>query len=232
MRILARRNTRLSLLAAAVLVAVTGCGSLNPGAAAVVGSTNISHEEVDDVARALCAANISGAEAQGQPPPELPSRGARQSAVQVLVDTELSQQFGEARGVEASRRQVSQALAQNEQGLALLPADRRADFEHALEEYAEGQLMLIEIGRSSLEEQGQSEVSNDQALAEGQRLRNEWVESIDVEVDPRYGSFAEGTVQAGGTSLSVPASDDARAADSANPSQTFVSALPESQKCS
>jgi len=219
-------------MAAAAMVALTGCASLHPGAAAVVDTSTISHDEVDDVAMALCSANITGAEAQGQPAPDLATRGAREGALQVLLESELSRQFGEELDVDADERLVSQALADNEPNVVLLPEDQRDDFRSALTKYAGGQLILIEIGRQSLADQGQSEAPDDQAIAEGLRLRGEFVESIDVEVDPRYGTFAKGTFEAGSAALSVPASDAGRASAKASPGPDFVAGLPASQRCS
>ena len=224
------RRTGSALASLVGLAVVAGCG-VHPGSAAVVGSETITHEEVDRLARALCAANIAGAEAQGQPVPELPIRGAREGALQVLVDTALAQQFGEARGVDPSQQQLSQALAQNEQGIRMLPPGMRAGFRAAVRAYTEGQLMLVEIGRRSLAQQGRNNISTDEALAEGERLRSAYVSQLDVEVDPRYGSFSKGTVQPGTSSLSVPASGSALAGAHAQPGAGFISSLPESQKC-
>jgi hypothetical protein len=159
---------------------VSGCGSVHPGSAAVVGSQSISHAEVDDVAAALCSANLESAKAQGQAAQALPTRGVREGALQILLETELNQQFGEARGVAANKQQVSQAVQQNAQGIALLPADQQEDFRTALAGYAEGQLMLIEVGREALG----ADATDDEAIAEGTRLRGPFVDSLDVEVDP------------------------------------------------
>jgi hypothetical protein len=209
------------------MTVLAGCG-LHPGAAAVVETETISHDEVDDVALAVCSANLASSQLTGQAAQALPSRGAREVAVEILLETELSQQFGEHEGVEANPQQVSQALAQNESGVAMLPEERREDFLDALREYAEGQLILIEVGRQSLG----AEVSDDEAVAEGTRLRNEYVDTLDVEVDPRYGRFEDGAFQRGGTSLSVAASQRARAGERAQPSDAFVTGLPASQLCS
>ena len=219
-------------MAAAALVALTGCASLHPGAAAVVDSSTITHGEVDDVTMALCSANIAGAEAEGKPAPKLATRGAREGAFQVLLESELSRQFGEEMDVEADERLLSQALAENAPNVALLPEDRRDDFRNALRKYAGGQLILIEVGRRSLTDQGQAQVTDDMAIAEGQRLRGEFVGTIEIEVDPRYGTFAEDTFETGGSALSVPASDDGLAGAKADPGPGFVAALPASQRCS
>jgi hypothetical protein len=206
-------------------MALAGCG-LHPGTAAVVGSERISHDQVDDVARAVCSANLATAQVSNQPPPALPTRGVRELAVRILVETELSKQYGEEEGVTANPREVSEAVAQNEAGLAMLPEEQRESFRTTLRDYAEGQLILIEIGRQSL-----GDVTDDEAIAEGMRLRGEYAQNIDIEVDPRYGRFDRGTFKRGGTSLSVPASDRARAGDRRQPSEDFVSGLPVSQQC-
>lgn len=218
-------------LAAGAVVALSGCGALHPGTAAVIGSTTISHDNVDGLAEALCTANVKGAQAQGDSR-QFATRGTREGALQVLLESRLSQLFGEEKGVDPNRQMVSQALAQNETLIADLPASEREDYREALEEYAEGQLMLIEIGRQSLEEQGTSDVTDDKAIAEGQRLRGEFTENLDVEIDPRYGSFTDNTLKPGGTSLSVAQSADARAGDKPQPGADFISALPSSQRCS
>jgi hypothetical protein len=224
------RITKVSAIAAAAAFALSGCG-VHPGAAAVVGSTTITEDQVDAVAQGLCSANVGGAAASGQPAQDLASRGARQGALQVLLESELSRQLGEERGVEPDQEQVSAALARNEQGLALLPEDQRPAFRQALEHYAEGQLMLVEAGRQALREQGQAAPTDDQALAEGMKLRTAYAKTIDVEVDPRYGSYAKGTLHSDSGSLSIPVSARAFDGQSSDPSAAWVSALPASQKC-
>lgn len=221
------RMAKMSALVAGAALALSGCG-LHPGAAAVVGDTTITGAEVDDAAAALCSANITGAKAQGQPAPDLASRGARQAALQLLVDTELSHQFGEEEGVNPPSSQVSAALQQNQQTLDLLPESRKPAFEDLLRSYAEGQLMLIDIGRQSLAD---AKADDNAALSEGTKLRNKWAKSVDVEVDPRYGTYAQGTLTPASGSLSVPVSQRATAGANADPAAGWVADLPMSQKC-
>lgn len=221
------RFVRVSALVAGATLALSSCG-LHPGAAAVVGDTTITGSEVDDAAAALCSANISGAESRGEPKPDLAARGARQAALQLLVDSELSHQFGEAEGAEPDRAQVSSALAQNAPTIDLLPEENKDDFRDILRTYAEGQLMLIAVGRESL---GNEAATDDEAISEGTRLRNAWAKSVDVEVDPRYGIYEKGTLTPASGSLSFPASARAAAGANADPSASWVAGLPTSQKC-
>lgn len=219
-------------LAATALFALAGCGTLHPGAAAVVGSGTISHDAVNAVAEALCAANTSSAKASGRPPQDVASKGARAAAMQVVLESRLSHLFGESRGVQPDPQMVAQAVAQSSASLQMLPPADREALSQAVRNYAEGQSILIEIGRRSLEQQGKQNVADDEALAEGQRLRAQFLKSIDVEVDPRYGSFEQGQLQAGDSELSVAMSDPAKQAALAQPSATYLAGLPASQKCS
>jgi len=168
------------------------------------------------------------ASAQSGAAPAMASRGARELAVSILVETALSQQFGEEEGIEVNRGEISRAIAQNEAGLATLPEKHQEVFRETLREYAEGQMILIEAGRESLGESAPEE----EAIAEGVKLRNEFAQDVEVEIDPRYGSFEDGEFTRGGTSLSVAASDRAKAGDQDQPDQSFVGTLPASQQCS
>ena len=222
------RKTRLAIVALTA-AALTGC-SVHPGVAATVGQDTITVDRVTDVAQALCSANSAGA--QNPDAPAVASRGALQGALQVLLDTELSHQFGERENAWVDQRQVSAALAGNAQSMASLPEDEQEAFRAALKGYAEGQLMLIDLGRKSLTAQGKTDVSNDQALAEGTRLRDEYTKTVDIEVNPRYGAIADGgTLQAKSGSLSVPASQRAVEGAKEGPSDGWVSGLPTSQQC-
>ncbi len=226
--IVGRRKAKLSVLMAAAMLALTGCGGLHPWAAAVVGDETIPRDDVDALADALCSAEIVNAQAQGKPTDQIMSRAQRERALGFLIQTELSLQFGEAEGIQANRSQVSQALAQSEQMIGSLPEDRRDDFRAALQEYVEGNYTLIAAGRQSL---GES-IPDDQAIAEGYRIRQDFAKDLDVEVDPRYGTLKEDTVKHGGTELSVAASGTARAGTRAKPAPAWVAQLPASQKCS
>ena len=225
------RRMMLSALAAAAVVVLTGCGALHPGVAADVGSVTIPRDEVDDIANVLCSAKLSGAEAQGETASELATRLERETALEVLLESELSRQFGEEMGVEADEEQVAQAVAENEASIEQLPEHQRDVFRNTVRKFFGGQLILVEIGRASLADQGQSEAPDDQAIAEGQRLRAAFVEKIEVEVDPRYGTFTDGAFAAGGAALSVPASDHGLAGAKANPGSQFIAGLPASQRC-
>jgi len=217
----------LTLVAA---LALSAC-STHPGAAAVVGSDSITEKQLDDVALALCSAQ-SGAAQAGQTQ-DLAGRAARQGALGVLLNSDLSKQYGASRGVQAPDAQVSAAIAANQSTISALPPSRRSAFRQTLRDFAQGQLMLIAIGRQELAKSGTARATDQQAIAAATTLRNAWVKkNLTVSVDPRYGRFAKGILVPQSGSLSVPVSARASAGARQNPSTSWVSALPASQKCS
>jgi hypothetical protein len=229
-RALHARQVKVSLVVASAVLLLAGCGT-HPGAAVVVGDATITDQEVNDAAAALCASTISSAEAQGQPRPELAARGARQAAVQLMLDSEVTRQFGEAEGIEPSQGAVSQALAQNAQGIDAIPAEQRDDFRTLFRGFQESQLIIEEAGRASLASQGNTEPTPEEVSSEGTRLRDEWAAGVEIDVDPRYGEYADGTVTPTSGSLSIPVSERAAQGANAEPGPAWTSGLPASQKC-
>ena len=72
-----------------------------------------------------------------------------------------------------------------------------------------GQLVLIEAGRRELIKSRSSGRADhgDTALQAGTKLRTDWAaKNVDVTVDPRFGTFSQGSLQGGSGSLSVPVS--------------------------
>ena len=225
---MARSRTVLAAVAAAAGLALSAC-SAHPGSAAVVGDESISDSRVDDVASALCAAQKGGQNGQQ----DLASRGARQGALDVLINSALSRQFGASQGVQPDQAQVSSALAANSANISALPAEHRQDFKDTLREYAEGQLMLIDVGRRELAKSGKQNVTEQQAVSEGTKLRNAWAaKNVEVTVDPRFGEYTKNSLLPKSGSLSVAASKSATDGGSPDPSPGWVAALPASQKCS
>ena len=72
---------RVLLAAATTLVLLAGCGSVHPGAAAVVGDTTISMERADDIATVYCRLTVLSAE-EGTP---IDNADVRRQAVTDLV---------------------------------------------------------------------------------------------------------------------------------------------------
>lgn len=229
------RATRVQVLRRAAALGVAGCllsscGS-HPGEAAVVGSQPISQSRLDDVAAALCSAQAVSQQTTGQQ--DLSSRAARQGALDVLIQSEISKQYVEKHGFAPSAAQTSQAVSSQQQTLDSLPASRRGAFRSVLQDYAEGQLGLAAAGAKQLQASGTAKPTQDQALSTGLKLRDAWAgKHVKVSVDPRFGRFRGGALVTDSGSLSVPESSTAVAGAADKPPTGWLSSLPANQKCS
>ena len=228
------RRLKVAMLAAVVVLAITttsGCSD-HPGDAAAVGSNRISSSDLDNVATALCSAQTGSAQ-QGQPQ-DLPSRSARQLALSLLIDSKLSFAFGDAVGLQPDQEQVDQAVASREQVVKTVKsAHDRKVLRATLTDLAKSQLIVAEAGRRELVKSGTSKITADNAIAAGTKIRNDWVaKHLDVSVDPRFGTFSKGSLHAGSGSLSVPVSSRSKSGAKQQPSSSWVSGLPDTQKCS
>jgi hypothetical protein len=220
---------RLALVTVPTVLALSAC-NVHPGAAAVVGSDSISESRVDDVALALCSAQST---AQAGAPQELAGRAARQGALGVLISSALSKQYGDENGFSPDQSQVSAAVDANQATIDKLPASRRTAFTDTLRDYAAGQLVVTEAGRRALERSGARNVTPQQALSAGLKLRDAWASKhVKVSVDPRFGTFSAGALASGSGSLSTAVSSTAAAGAKQQPDTSWVAALPASQKCS
>lgn len=224
------RAPRAAALTVVAALALSAC-STHPGSAAVVGPVSISQKQLDDTALALCSAQSGSVQAgQGQ---DLAARAARQGALGVLLNSSLSKQYGESRGVQADQARISAAVAANQSTINSLPASRRAAFRQTLRDFAEGQLMMVAVGREELTKKGAKNPTDQQALAAATPLRDAWVKkNLTVSVDPRYGRFSNGALTPQSGSLSVPVSARAATGAKQNPGNSWVASLPTSQKCS
>jgi hypothetical protein len=220
-----RRRTALLTTAAALLL--SACGSSGtPGVAADVAGDRITDEQVDEFARVLCALGGLPGTQSGTPSGE-----ARYRSLEILLADELAADIADLEGVD--RQAVDAAVQQMNATRDSIPEGLRDTFDEVALEFSTAQNAIIELGRESLVEQGQDadQIGDDAAYAEGERLRQEYAQSADVEVDPRFGTLVDGVLQPGDGSLSVPVSDIAVAGAAEQPTEELVSLLPASQKC-
>ncbi len=219
-----RLGTGVAALSVALLLA--SCGGNAPGVAATVDGDRITDDKVDDFALVLCSlGGLPGTESG------TPTRTARFSSLQILLANELAADVGDVDEVEqAGVRQTVESLAAARE---TVPAEVRDTFDEVVREFAAAQQAILELGRESLQAEGQGgEAVNDEAaFAEGDRLRSEYAERADIEIDPRYGTVEDGILTPAGGSLSVAVSDLAVSGAAEQTEDGFVAQLPATQKC-
>jgi hypothetical protein len=218
-----RRRTVAALVAAGGLL-LSACGSGTPGVAAEVEGDQITDQQVDDFATVLCAlGGLPGTEAG------TPSKAARFRALEILLANELAFDVADVEGV--PRDAYAGAVQQMQASREAVPEEVRDTFDQVAQDFARAQTAIIELGRESLQEQGEQEVSDEAAYAEGERLRAEYAAQADVSVDRRFGVMVDGVLQPSDGSLSVPVSQLAVDGQAQQPTDDLVGALPSSQKC-
>lgn len=220
-----RAAASVAALSAALLL--SSCGGNAPGVAATVAGDPITDQKVDEFAQVLCSlGGLPGGEGG------TPTRTARFSSLQILIANELADDIADVESVDKSG--VALTVESLNAGRDTIPADVRDTFDEVVQEFATAQQAILELGRESLEENGQGEdaAANDEAaFAEGDRLRSEYAAEADIEVDPRFGAVEDGVVTPADGSLSVPVSELAVQGAAEQVEDGFVSALPATQKC-
>ena len=214
---------RAAVAVAALLL--TGCAQNPPGVAAEVGSDQVTDEQVDELAEALCVLNAAG-DQQAAP---VPTQQVRRQALQILLDNQLAGAIIDPDAVD--RDQVAAARQQAAGTSQALPERLQGVFDEAVEGFATAQLGLTELGQESLAEAGEADAEAEAALTEGQRLRVAYAEEVGVSLDPRFGTWDEGLVQPSDGSLSVAVSDQAKASTAAD-AATAATDLPANLTCS
>ncbi len=229
MKLRGRRTGRAAAAAALSLLVLSGCGGLPPGTAAKVNDTRITDDQVTDLADAQC--RLQDDLVKGGNAPVVAVSQVRQQALSLLIDTQLSQQFGKSEGIRPDALLVRGFLGQVEPFFENLPQQVRDELTDVFTDWAGGRAVLVQAGSEATGEKISLE-KTEQLLNAGLAEREKWLnKEADIETDPRYSPNEQGFPGGGDGSVSRPSSDFAKAADADQPNPDWVSGLPENQKC-
>ena len=202
------------LVAAAVALLLAGCGSIHPGAAAVVDDTTISMSQADDVAVVYCQLALASAPA-GTP---ISNADVRRQAVTDLVVGVVAREMADKANVSpnasdyeitpAQRKEIAQSVSDAELD-PVIDAINASQRTFAIAELLGGQ------------QNSNPDADAEQLRQEGLQLIQAEVARRDVRFDPRFGIAGDGTQKAATGSLSVPV-------EAPDPSQE---GLPATQQC-
>jgi len=203
------------LVAAGVALLLAGCGSIHPGAAAVVDDTSISMSRADDVASVYC--RLALLSAPGGAP--ISNADVRRQAVTDLVIGVVAVEMAEDANLTINPHQYEITPAQREEIAAAVPDDQLDLVVNAISSSQRTFAIAEALGAEEV----------DDPDAEAQQLREEGLQLIQAEVarrdvrfDPRFGIGKDGTQEASTGSLSVPV-EEASASDQEG--------LPATQQC-
>lgn len=220
-----RSGSRVLAAAGAALL-LAGCGDVSPGAAATIDGEAISVDEVDEYARAVCAAETTGAELAQQPHTPTSTSTQRESVLTILINAELAElavdEFDLQVPPSAAATPDSAATAQLFEAMAAEDAGTAASYQ----EYDATLRRLVAVAIAIGAEQTGGQKSEQVLASAGGAWLASYAEDHDVQVDPRFGDFTSGRVVGGSGSLSVASGGESGGGSAAN-----LADLPASQIC-
>ena len=102
--------------------------------------------------------------------------------------------------------------------------------EGLFKDWADSRAVLVQAG-SEATGQPPSQENVEQLLQAGLQARAEWMQTADIETDPRYAPGEDGLPGGGDSSVSQPGSDFAKDAGAEEADPEWVGGLPANQKC-
>jgi hypothetical protein len=225
----ARRAPLVAMVAIGSALLLSGCGNVPPGTASVIDGTKISRSDVTELAEAQCAGISAAAKEQGQAP-AAPRKQLLQQSLTLLMDIELSLQYGKAEGISPRPKEVAATYTQVEAPIKSLPKKYHDFMEGVFHRWAAGRDVMTQVGVQETGEQP-SASNADALLQAGYQKREPWLKKADIVTDPRYGLSDISDSGGSDPSVSKAVSSFAKDANEAQPPAAWVSELPSSQKC-
>jgi hypothetical protein len=216
------------------VVLLAGCGvagtEFHPGIAAEVGDQTITTRHVDEVTANYCAGfeTLSKADPQSSNEP-VPLRFVTNQFATLLVEHAAAEQLADQYDVEPGSASKS-ALASFEPQLESLSDEQKDAFQEVLGARAYNNDVLAQIGKISLADKGTSDATEDDQVAEGQKVLSAWLADHDVEVNPKYAVDLDTPGQVD-TDLSVAVGTKAKDGLKAEPDPDYTSSLPSHLVC-
>ena len=214
----------------AVAVFATGCGVTDdgprPGIAAEVDGETLSLKQVDDAVQEYCTLRAAHADAVPASKASIRSQFVLGWSQAVAVER-LAPEYDVALPPDA----ISPATVEENWGeLGKIDDDNYDEFEWLT--WIQERLTdpVESLGSRKLEEEDGQGAVGQQAVDRGIALIQEWLEDNEPELNPVFGELDEKTGAFGGDALSVPVSDEAKAA-AGEPSEQQIANLPDDQRC-
>jgi hypothetical protein len=203
---------------------LTGCGSASPGVAVKVGDEQISTRHVNEVTANYCTA-------VGELESAVPMGFVRQYVVQLLTLRSQASQIADDYGVEPGSTYYND-VAQRQSTADAQPEEVRDDYVELASTSAYAQDVLDQVGRIVLEEQGVTDPTAEQTTQAGIDVFNQWPNTHDLEIDPRFGlRNVDGVLSPVDTNTSVAVGETAKSGMATEPDPAFAETLPVSHRC-
>lgn len=213
---------------ALALLLLSGCAQLTPGTAAEVNGTRITNSEVDDLAAAQC--DLREVLTKGGQAAATSAARVRRESLSLLMDAELSLQFGEDEDVTADELLSKGFLSQVTPFFEKLPEKSRTELTDVFTTWSEGRAILVQVGSAATGQQPTA-TNTEQLLNAGLLARDGWLKKADIETDAVYAPGKDGFPGSGEGSVSRATSDFAKGSTGTEVDPKWVSGLPTGQRC-
>lgn len=225
-----KRLSAVVVLSASAL-ALTSCGSANPGAAARVGDETVSTSQVNQLSQDMCTAFKPQLQQRQQ---VVPMSYLRTGVVQFLVEAAMARQVAAQYGVQAGPDYAS-AVSDLTKSAASMPASVRNAYVEVLSASALVSSIGTAAGAAALRQAGTASPTTQEAAQKGDQIFAQWAQDHTVDIDPRYGLALEnGQLKPADRGISFATSAQAQGglgAQGAQPDAAYLATLPPSQKC-
>lgn len=191
---------RLAALAASAVLSLAGCGQEAPGVAASVDGEQITMDQVDSYASAVCTYNQVAAEVTGQPEQAVTGEELRGFAVDLLVQQSLTERVAEEQGVRVPEAAAAQEIdPQTEEIIDAMPAGDGEIINEIISTSQRNAALQQAIGVHLLEDQGGGSDGQQAQQVAAQELAKAEADA-DIDVDPRLAeTYASRAQQRGAT---------------------------------
>ena len=187
---------RLAVLSALTVLGLAGCGQEAPGVAASIDGEQITLEQVDTYASAVCTYNEVNAEVSGQPAQPVSGENLRGFAIDLLVQQTLTERVAENVGASVPAAAGAQPLdPQTKEVIAAMPADEGAVISEIVSTSQRNAALQQAIGAELAAEGGEG--AGQQAVAEA--LAEEEA-NADIDINPRLAEAYAARTQERGAS--------------------------------
>ena len=212
------------------LLLLSGCSGsgLPPGTASDVNGTRITSTRVSDVAAAQC--DLRDVLTKKQLAPAITAAQVNRESLGLLVDTELTKQFGASKGIKPDPFLADAFFGRVQPLFTDLPADSKELMTSVFTLWADTRSILVQAGSDATGEKP-SAANLDKLLDAGLQAREAWLKKAHITTDPRYGPDKDGYPSRDSASVSKPRSTFAVDAGKETPSPAFLAQLPPNQKC-
>lgn len=220
---------KLLVATAALCVAgLTGCSGAQPGVAARVGDQTISTSDLSSLTKNYCKAISRQLTGDNQ---QVPMSQLTTGVLQSQVMRAAAEQLAEEWDVTPSKAYL-QTRASAEQGVKGLDPEVGSAVVEVQSAFDYVNDVVNLVAGKSLEADGLDEATQEEQTARARDLFATWIAANEPRINPKYGlEISDVEPAPADTAASFALSKVAKAASADEPDVTYISGLPESQRC-